>query len=100
MSDWTARGRELVRIGWSAAAMSAKKAPPSRKEREKGRAPAFVCGERVGQPPARELPLSGPDHPSLKAESVHRALLHRADVHHPVCHGRRRIHLAADVVSP
>jgi hypothetical protein len=28
------------------------KAPPSRKEREKGRAPAFVCGESLGQPPA------------------------------------------------
>ena len=27
------------------------KAPPSRKEREKGRAPAFVCGESLGQPP-------------------------------------------------
>jgi len=26
-------------------------APPSRKEREKGRAPAFVCGESMGQPP-------------------------------------------------
>jgi hypothetical protein len=26
------------------------KAPPSRKEREKGRAPAFVCGESMGQP--------------------------------------------------
>ena len=24
---------------------------PSRKEREKGRAPAFVCGESMGQPP-------------------------------------------------
>jgi len=27
------------------------KDPPSRKEREKGRAPTFMCGERVGQPP-------------------------------------------------
>jgi hypothetical protein len=27
------------------------KAPPSRKEREKGRAPGFVCCESMGQPP-------------------------------------------------
>jgi hypothetical protein len=28
------------------------KAPPSRKEREKGRAPAFDGGEGLGQPPS------------------------------------------------
>jgi len=31
------------------------KAPPSRKEREKGRAPAFVRGESLGQPPKRSM---------------------------------------------
>ncbi len=29
------------------------KAPPSRKEREKDGAPAFECGESLGQPPAK-----------------------------------------------
>jgi hypothetical protein len=32
--------------------MSAK-APPTRKEREMGRAPRLVCGESMGQPPSR-----------------------------------------------
>jgi hypothetical protein len=39
-------------IRWSAAAMSAKSPAPSRKGREKDSAPAFVWGERMGQPPS------------------------------------------------
>jgi hypothetical protein len=42
----------LASIRWSAAAMSAKKPRPLAKneEREEGRAPAFACGESMGQP--------------------------------------------------
>jgi hypothetical protein len=58
------------------------KAPPSRKEREKGRAPAFECGESLGQPPEKGR---APDFGSGESLGKYPA---KTDCPMPCAHGR------------